>query len=62
MNKNKERDYYVKLQMFGVQEYPKKGMKSIAKWLRSIADEIEKEKDLKVYTKNPIWKIMKTYE
>lgn len=43
--------------MHGLPDYPKKGLKMVAKWLRVIADEIEE--DPKSYSKVATWRIMK---
>lgn len=51
--------YSARLVIYGLSSYNKNEVKRTVKWLRCIADELEKEKDLKIYTINPIWKLIK---
>lgn len=54
----KELDYVALLTVVGLPEYSKKEVKRTVSWLRKVAGEIEKEKDLKIYAKNPRFRLM----
>lgn len=50
----------VRMVIFDLPSVNKKEIKRIAKYLRNLADQLEVEKDLKIYTKNPVFSLMNT--
>lgn len=46
--------------IFDLPSVNKKEVKRIAKYLRNVADQLEADKNLKIYTQNPVFSLMNT--
>ncbi len=55
MKKKTKIERRIRMAIFGLPTVNRKEVKRITKYLRGVADQIEQEKDLKIYTKNPVF-------